>query len=119
MTKPFVLFDLGETLVDLKELLVSLAANLASKYPALRPELPDRASRCTVAEGPRRPEHVRLRFPPGPPGSVVSGDGHVPVRQADHRCSARAARRRPSGRGPAGVPCDLARIRGDPLIARR
>src|SRR5436309_15270564 len=40
MTKPFVLFDLGETLVDLKELLVSLAANLASKYPALRPELP-------------------------------------------------------------------------------
>src|SRR5947207_1450178 len=39
MTKPFVLFDLGETLVDLKELLVSLAANLASKYPALRPEL--------------------------------------------------------------------------------
>src|SRR5256886_16588729 len=40
MTKPFVLFDLGETLVDLKELLVSLAANLASKYPALGPELP-------------------------------------------------------------------------------
>src|SRR5204863_8392396 len=40
MTKPFVLFDLGETLVDLKELLVSLAANLASKHPALRPELP-------------------------------------------------------------------------------
>src|SRR5207249_10109075 len=40
MTKPFVLFDLGETLVDLKELLVSLAANLSSKYPALRPELP-------------------------------------------------------------------------------
>src|SRR5438046_6140099 len=40
MTKPFVLFDLGETLVDLKELLVSLAANLSSRYPALRPELP-------------------------------------------------------------------------------
>src|SRR5438046_5364869 len=40
MTKPFVLFDLGETLVDLKELLGSLAANLASKYPALGPELP-------------------------------------------------------------------------------
>src|SRR5436853_6998388 len=40
MTNPFVLFDLGETLVDLKELLVSLAANLASKYPALGPELP-------------------------------------------------------------------------------
>src|SRR2546429_2246665 len=40
MTNPFVLFDLGENLVDLKELLVSLAANLASKYPALGPELP-------------------------------------------------------------------------------
>jgi 2-haloalkanoic acid dehalogenase type II len=38
--KPFVLFDLGETLVDLKELLASLAANLAVKYPALRPEIP-------------------------------------------------------------------------------
>src|SRR5438094_10428157 len=61
MTKPFVLFDLGETLVDLKELLVSLAANLASKYPALGPELPtivrqwiSDASRAM----PRSPGHV-------------------------------------------------------------
>lgn len=36
MTKPFVLFDLGETLVDLKELLVSLAAKITAKYPAFR-----------------------------------------------------------------------------------
>ena len=33
--KPFVLFDLGETLVDLKELLGSLAREIGARFPAI------------------------------------------------------------------------------------
>ena len=51
-TKPFVLFDLGETLVDLKELLVSLATNLANRYPNLRADIEDIVRRWIV-EGSR------------------------------------------------------------------
>jgi len=50
--KPFVLFDLGETLVDLRELLVSLGANVAGKYPALRPDAAEIVRRWIV-EGSR------------------------------------------------------------------
>lgn len=39
MTKPFLLFDLGETLVDLKDLLLSLAEEIASKHATLRPDV--------------------------------------------------------------------------------
>jgi 2-haloalkanoic acid dehalogenase type II len=50
--KPFVLFDLGETLVDLKELLVSLATNLATRYPNLRADVGD-IVRGWIVEGSR------------------------------------------------------------------
>lgn len=50
--KPFVLFDLGETLVDLKELLVSLATNLANRYPNLQADVGDVVRRWIV-EGSR------------------------------------------------------------------
>jgi 2-haloalkanoic acid dehalogenase type II len=50
--KPFVLFDLGETLVDLKELLVSLATNLATRYPNLQTDVGD-IVRGWIVEGSR------------------------------------------------------------------
>jgi len=38
VTKPFVLFDLGETLVDLGELLACLARRISEGFPPLRAE---------------------------------------------------------------------------------
>ena len=60
--KPFVLFDLGETLVDLRELLVSLAANLAAKYPTLQGDLADLVRRWIVDASRAMPRDPDQRF---------------------------------------------------------
>ncbi len=62
VTKPFVLFDLGETLVDLKELLASLASNLAARYPALRPDVADIVRRWIVDASRAMPRDPGQRF---------------------------------------------------------
>jgi 2-haloalkanoic acid dehalogenase type II len=62
--KPFVLFDLGETLVDLKELLVSLATNLANRYPNLQAEVGDIVRRWIVVGSRAMPRAPGQPFAP-------------------------------------------------------
>jgi HAD superfamily hydrolase (TIGR01509 family) len=64
MTKPFVFFDLGETLVDLRELLVSLAADLAKKYPGLRGEAKEVVQQWIVKGARAMPRGLQQAFVP-------------------------------------------------------
>jgi HAD superfamily hydrolase (TIGR01549 family) len=62
--KPFVLFDLGETLVDLQELLVALATNLANRYPNLQADVGHIVRRWIVVGSQAMPRSPGQPFAP-------------------------------------------------------